>query len=406
MRLHCLAKPVLFVVLILLFSGGLSLRGMVFCSTADLGYNTSAPNVSGTPTDGGWQWVGYWGSFQGTPIDAHHFLAANHVGGTVGDLFIFQSVNYTTVQTYGDASSDLRIWEVREPFPTWAPLYRNSTESGSMMVFGRGVTRGAEVRTTVDVTGVPANSLAGWQWGGYDGKLRWGQNTVVALANGGGFGQQLVATFDKAGGVNECDLGSLDSSAPVFIKDGTAWKLAGVAGLVDGGFSTTSGGATFNAFIFDKRGLFIGGNSGPTTGSSPVPCAFYSTRVSARIAWIDSVLATPLTATLILGNLSQTYDGSPHPVTVTTNPAGLSVSVTYDGAAAAPINAGSYAVVATVTSSGYSGSASGTLTIAAEQTNSSSSDVPISSPQAIVIMALLLLVTGSSHLRKSTRRNT
>jgi hypothetical protein len=295
---------------------------------------------------------------------------------------------------------------VREAFPAWAPLYRNSNEGGLMMVFGRGVTRGAEVRTTVDVAGVPANSLAGWQWGSYDGKLRWGQNTVAGLANGGSFGQQLAATFDKTGGVNECDLGIYDSSAPVFIKDGTAWKLAGVAGLVDGGFSTTSGGATFNAFIFDKRGLFINGSTSPVIGSSPVPCAFYATRVSARIAWIDGILATPLTAAVTLGNLSQNYDGSPHPVTVMTNPAGLSVSVTYDGAATVPINAGSYAVVATVTSSGYSGSAAGTLTINAAQSNPDSSDVPISSPQVIAIMALQLFVTGSSHLRKSTRRST
>jgi hypothetical protein len=175
---------------------------------------------------------------------------------------------------------------------------------------------------------------------------------------------------------------------------------------VDGGFSTTSGGATFNAFIFDKRGLFINGSTSPVTGSAPVPCAFYATRVSARIAWIDGVLATPLTAAVTLGNLSQTYDGSPHPVTVTTNPAGLSVSVTYDGTATVPVNVGSYAVVATVASSGYSGSTSGTLTINAAQTNSDSSDVPISSPQVIAIMTLLLFVTGSSHLRKSTRRST
>ena len=45
----------------------------------------------------------------------------------------------------------------------------------------------------------------------------------------------------------------------------------------------------------------------------------------------------------------------PHAVSVTTSPAGLSgVSVTYDGAAAVPTNAGSYAVVASLTNANYS----------------------------------------------------
>src|SRR5207247_700263 len=55
------------------------------------------------------------------------------------------------------------------------------------------------------------------------------------------------------------------------------------------------------------------------------------------------------TATITLSNLTQTYDGSPKPVTATTSPAGLSgVSITYNGSATAPTNAGSYTVVASL----------------------------------------------------------
>jgi len=315
----------------------------------------------------GWQWVGYWSSFQGTPIDAHHFLAANHVGGNVGDSFTYQGVNYTTVRSFADPASDLRIWEVREAFPSWAPLYRAGTEVGrGLIVYGRGVTRGTEVRTTVAGTGVAVGSLAGWQWAGTDGKLRWGQNTVVSTVANASFGEQLYATFDQTGGVNECHLGSYDSSAPVFINDGSSWKLAGVAGLVDASFNTTNSGSGFNAFLFDVRGLYYGNSSSwtPISSTAPVPSGFYATRVSARTAWIDSTLATPLTAAVTFGNLGQTYDGSPHTVTVTTNPAGLSVTVTYDGATVTPVNAGSYAILATITSSGYTGGATATLAIA------------------------------------------
>src|SRR5213078_2186203 len=71
------------------------------------------------------------------------------------------------------------------------------------------------------------------------------------------------------------------------------------------------------------------------------------------------------TATLALSNLTQGYDGSPKPVTVTTTPAGLTgVSVTYNGSTTAPTAIGSYSVIASLSNSNYTASnATGTLTI-------------------------------------------
>lgn len=69
------------------------------------------------------------------------------------------------------------------------------------------------------------------------------------------------------------------------------------------------------------------------------------------------------TAGVALTNLHQTYDGSAKPVTVATTPAGLTVTVTYDGGSTVPTDVGSYAVVATVVDANYVGSASGTLVI-------------------------------------------
>ncbi|HZI18503.1 MAG TPA: MBG domain-containing protein [Pyrinomonadaceae bacterium] len=70
-------------------------------------------------------------------------------------------------------------------------------------------------------------------------------------------------------------------------------------------------------------------------------------------------------AAITLGNLSQTFDGSPKVAAATTSPAGLSgVSVTYEGSAAAPIAAGTYAVLATLSHENYSATeAAGTLTV-------------------------------------------
>jgi uncharacterized repeat protein (TIGR01451 family) len=73
-------------------------------------------------------------------------------------------------------------------------------------------------------------------------------------------------------------------------------------------------------------------------------------------------------ATVTLSNLSTTFDGTAKSATVMTDPAGLAVSVTYDGSALLPVDAGTYAVVATVTEPGYSGSASGSFVIVSAYT--------------------------------------
>lgn len=72
-------------------------------------------------------------------------------------------------------------------------------------------------------------------------------------------------------------------------------------------------------------------------------------------------------ASVTLGELEHTYDGMPRPVTATTVPEGLSVTVTYDGGATPPRDAGSYTVCATINSLAYAGSVSGTLVIAPAQ---------------------------------------
>ena len=265
-----------------------ALQAVIFCSTPDPNFNTAAP--TGVLAASGWQWVGTWGSFQGTPIGPHHFIAARHVGGLVGDSFGFNGVSYPTIAFADDAVTDLRIWEINGTFPTWAPLYRGSTEIGStLMVFGRGLTRGAAV---VD----PFKSLTrGWLWGAGDGRLRWVQNVVAEIRNEGAYwGELLYATFDQSGGASEADLASGDSSGPVFINDGTGWKLAGVAAAVDAYFSVTGNDAGFNASVFDARGLYFGSQGAwqliPVSNPSPVASGFYATRISVRAAWIDSIV--------------------------------------------------------------------------------------------------------------------
>ncbi len=67
---------------------------------------------------------------------------------------------------------------------------------------------------------------------------------------------------------------------------------------------------------------------------------------------------------VILGGLWAAFDGAPKPVVATTTPAGLVVTVTYDGGPDAPSAIGSYAVEATIVDTRYSGQTRDTLVIA------------------------------------------
>src|SRR5262249_32647359 len=79
---------------------------------------------------------------------------------------------------------------------------------------------------------------------------------------------------------------------------------------------------------------------------------------------MDTLAVAKANATVMLGNLMQTYDGTPRIVSAGTTPPGLTVDVTYDGSATAPINAGSYPIIGTINDVNYQGSAMDTLVVA------------------------------------------
>jgi sugar lactone lactonase YvrE len=69
-------------------------------------------------------------------------------------------------------------------------------------------------------------------------------------------------------------------------------------------------------------------------------------------------------ATVFLDGLDEIYTGGAQRAIVITSPDGLAVSYTYNGSPTAPVDAGSYTVVATISDAGYQGASSGTLVIA------------------------------------------
>jgi hypothetical protein len=148
----------------------------------------------------------------------------------------------------------------------------------------------------------------------------------------------------------------------MLVPDVTAWPTAG--DIVYGQMlanSVLSDGVASVEGIF----AFTLPATAPDAGTAFQSVTFTptATMVYAPVTGTVSVTVFPANATVSLGNLSQTYDGAAKAVLVTTEPANLTVVVTYDGNAAAPAEVGNYTVIGTVIEANYSGSTTGILEI-------------------------------------------
>lgn len=135
---------------------------------------------------------------------------------------------------------------------------------------------------------------------------------------------------------------------------------------------SATGGASGNPVVFSVTAgpaTITGGNQLSFTGAGSVSItasqAGNSTYAPApNVTRTFQVTKANATVTLTGATLSQTYTGASRIVTATTSPSGLPTAITYGGLATPPVNAGSYAVVATINHAMYQGTVSGTLVVA------------------------------------------
>jgi len=262
-------------------------RAVVLYGTGDPAANTTAP--TGSLANSGWQYQGAFNGLNGTVIASNYFATAKHIGGSVGNIFTFNGVNYTTTAVFPDPSSDLQIWRVAGSFPIHAPLFSGAPGSEvnlPLVVFGRGRQRGSPVLVGND------SHLGGWLWGSTDLVQRWGTNVVGSIFHDPTYGDLLRVPFDSNAGPNEAHLSPGDSGGGLFVLNNVTnnWEFAAVNFAADGPFSTSSSGAnSFNATLFDTTGLFVPADGGGWV-ASPNPSAFYSTEIAAHKGFIESVV--------------------------------------------------------------------------------------------------------------------
>ena len=253
----------------------------------------------------------------------------------------------------------------------------------------------------------------------------WGSPVSFAGLNAGQIltnfpGTKVVAAMFAQNGGSSITV-TLGGSSIVFAPANTSWAgLAGGSGYTTGASTNSTGNANFdsclNAFYYDTgphiitlsnlvvgwqysvqlfalddRSLSPAGSARTVNWKNPAD----STNVSATYSMAGNqyivltfvasnavqeiqenllnssygnfnclvLRAVMVPATVTLGNLNQTYDGTAKSVTATTTPANLTVNITYGGSANAPANAGSYTVIGTINDAHYQGSATNTLVI-------------------------------------------
>ncbi len=258
---------------------------MIFMASQDPSYNTTAP--TGAYANSGWRAVGEWGPGGGIAISPYHVLTAKHFTPG-GDTFTLNGQSVQVISMTNDAT-DLRILTLAEPVGTWASLYTGSDERHKeTVIIGRGRPAGDAV--------VVNDELKGWHWAATDGVKRWGTNVVDNTWNSG---QLLGMDFDESGTTHEATFSQWDSGGGQFIKDTDGvWKLAGVVYAVNGPYDVDSdheNGNEFSAALFDEGGLYektsTGWSGRYADESDNQPQNMYSTRVSPRISWINSIIS-------------------------------------------------------------------------------------------------------------------
>ena len=127
---------------------------------------------------------------------------------------------------------------------------------------------------------------------------------------------------------------------------------------------TLGSGSPGTGVMDPVTGFFVSDEITVPAGTTEVRWEIFHFANSATIDLREiGVFKTKDAALVTLGGLAAEYDGFSKPATVTTEPPGLDVTLTYDGSLNIPIEVGKYRVDAVIRDANYSGIVTGTLVI-------------------------------------------
>jgi len=190
--------------------------------------------------------------------------------------------------------------------------------------------------------------------------------TVDLTYNGSGTAPTAAGSYAVTGTVNDANYSGSSAGTLVISKATATVTLGSLTQTYDG--TPKSATATTVPVGLTVDLTYNGSGTAPTAaGSYAVTGTVNDANYSGSSA--GTLVISKATATVTLGSLTQTYDGTPKSATATTVPVGLTVDLTYNGSGTAPTEAGSYAVTGTVNDVNYAGSATDTLVIEAGVTD-------------------------------------
>ncbi|WP_214175990.1 Ig-like domain-containing protein [Geomobilimonas luticola] len=294
-------------------------------------------------------------SATGLPAGLSINSASGVISGTLG-YAAAGSYNATVTVTDGTAPVNVSfIWTVTDVdrAPTITNPGNQSSAEGAVVNLNIVASDPDGTAVSYTATGLPAGLAINTTTGAVTGTVAFGAaatNTVTVTVTSNGKTAQTTFTWTVVATPKLNPVitwaNPADISYDTLLSSTQLNATADVAGI----FSyTPAPGTRLNA-----------GNAQTLTAMfTPADTAKYTT-----VTKSVTVNVLKASATVTLSGLNATYDGKAKAVTAATNPAGLPVSITYDGSSLVPTTAGSYAVVATVTDSNYAGSAGATLVIA------------------------------------------
>jgi hypothetical protein len=159
-----------------------------------------------------------------------------------------------------------------------------------------------------------------------------------------------VATLSCIGGTTPTP--SIASFSP---ESGTPGESIVITG-------TNFNGATAVSFN-DTPAVFTINSDTQITATVPATASKGAISISSASGTHQSTSFFTVNPIITLSQLSYTYDGLPKSVQVSTIPANLPVTITYNNLSALPVNAGTYAVAASIHNPNYTGSVEATLVI-------------------------------------------